>query len=550
MRDFSKLLAKGNFTPKERVLLLIADVVSKDRGEKGFLSQADIYALSEGWTPTNNDEVREYNRYNQGWKYACYAELDAQTHYLQTKVAYQTMQMMLRDFAYNPVYSEVKQALDGLAKIKRVEAKEAIEIINKQRQEKLKQGFYFETAIYELALELIDEEAKKKLLALCDDDNQEYLEQEQELAELYKQKDFEGIAERVAERGFNHYINKYQLFHYYACIPILEIAKRYAKENNLPFDETTKEELKKKAKGELDAIDRLTQTLEQHAKEKQTTIEEIIKTTCLKWINEGLLENDYTPLIIAEPELLTKWLETKEKARLTLQSLIEKGTLKTGKDEDADEIITGESLYNCGLDYAFVKDFKQDADEYHPERGLVIGDDGERIDSELLITQEKFFSRYKMHLERARDLLEPLSILQEKEENGEIVVDIKDDTKSEVIDKGGLKKMFLTLRNNFVNKYEILLAFEDLFKRLSKVYEMDLTYKVSLWITECGELVDSFNNTLLDALKVELPYSPQAGKKKHYKDNELFIDKDKIKPSPITVELYVNELTKLLGDNF
>ncbi len=553
IKDFSRLFQKGNLTPKERVLLLIADVVSKEKEDKGLLSEADRYALSGGWTPANNDEVKEYNQFNQGWKYACYAEMDAQTHYLQAKVAYQTMQMMLRDFSYNPIYSEVKRALDELAKIKRVEAKEAIEIINKQRQEKLKRGIYLEQAIYELAFELNDEETKKKLLELYGEAEYErdYLDEEQKLAELYKKKDLEAIAEAVSKKCYNAYAKQYQLFHYYACIPILEIAKRYAKENNLPYKEIKltdeDEELSKetgepipesnKTKGELEAVEELAKTLEKHAQDNKTTVKEIIKQTCLKWLNEGLLENDYTPLIIADQELLNKWLEIKEKARQTLRDLIE---LKTDKAEDG-EIITGDSLYNSKLDYAFIKSFKGYVDEYEPDLGIVKGDDGEHIDRELLISQEKFFSRYKMHLEQATSYLETLSIVQEKEENGEIVLDIE---------KGKIKDLFLTLRNNFVSKYEILLAFEDLFKRISKAYEMDLTYKINLWITECKELIDSFNNTLLDALKVELPYSPQAGKKKHYKDSELFIDTDKIKSNDIAVGLYYKEMTRVLGDDF
>lgn len=558
IKDFSRLFQKGNLTPKERVLLLIANTISTDRGEKEFLSKADIYALSEGWTPANNDEVKEFNRYNQGWKIVCYSEMDAQTHYLEAKVKYQTLQMMLRDFSYNPIYSEIKQALDGLGTIKRVEAKEAIEIINKQKQEKLKRGLYFEQAIYELAFGLIDEETKKKLLELYEEaeTDSEYLDQEQELAELYKNKNLEGIAERVAERGFNKYVNEYQLFHYYACIPILEIAERYAKENNLPYKETTDDEdLKLIKTGKPSSTDKLTDTLKQHAKEKQTTVKEIIKQTCLKWINEGLLENDHSPICVFNPELLTKWLEIKEKARSTLQDFIDKGILQTGIDKREhsttfngyshtesieNKIITGESLYNSKLDYAFIKDFKEYADDYEPDLGIVIDDKGEHIDGELLISQEKFFSRYTTQLKRATSLFETLSIVQEKEENGEIVLDIEQDK---------IKELFYKLRFLFINKYETLLAFEDLFKRASKVYEMDLTYKINLWTTECKELIDSFNNTLLDALKVEIPFSPQLNKKKHYKDNELFIDTEKIKPNNITVELYVKELTNILGNS-
>jgi len=542
-KDISRLLQKGNLTPKERHFLRVANFVSKEKTGKAILTEADEYALIDGWTPQNNDEVKEFNRYNQAWKTAMFAEMDAQTTYLHAKINYQTMLMMLRDFSHNPIYSEVKLALDGLEKIKRVKAKEAIEIINKQRQEKLGRGLELEQAIYQLTFELIDEDTKKKLLELYEEaeGDSEYLDDEQELAELYKKKDLEAIAERVATRGRNTYTKEYQLFHYYACIPTLEIAKRYAKENKLPYKEKTdNEDIELVKRGKPDATDTLAETLEKHAQEKKTTIEEIIKQACLKWINEGLLEKDHNPLIIADPELLNKWLKTKEKARATLKDLIDKSTLKTNKTDD-EEIITGESLYNCELDYAFVKEFKQHTDEYDPELGLVKNDDGVYIDTELLITEEKFFSRHKYLLERASKLLETLSIVQEKNEDGEIIVEIESKK---------IKGHLTDLRDAFIKNYEMLLGFEEFFKRLSKTYDMDLTYRINLWITEHKENINYFNNTLSNALKIEIPYSPQANKKKHYKDNELFIDTEKIKPDGGRVEPAVKEVSELLGDAF
>ena len=535
MKDFNRLLAKGNFTPKERILLLIANTVKQDTTGKEFLSEADKRALGEGWQPQNNNEVEEYNRFNRGWKMACTAEMDAQTIYLGVKVKFQSAGIMLKDFVFYPFYSEVKKALDELGKIKRVEPKEAMEIINAQRQEKLKSGNTIDEIINQLAYELAGEETKKKLEELyADVDLSTYLDEVQELISLNEKKDFEAIAQKVSKKCYNDYIKQYQLFHNYAGIDLEEIAKRYAKENNLPFIEKPDEDK------ELDAIEELAKTFTKHAQEKNTTVEAIIKQTCLKWLNEGLLEKDY---VIEKEErgLIAKWTESKLKAKEVLQDLINKGELKTGKNEDGTEIITGESLYNSGLDYDFIKDFKSYTNDYNPELGLVKGEGEEYKDKELLITKEKSFSRFKMHLDKATSLLDTLSIVQEKEENGEIVLDIE---------QGKIRDYFFNLRNSFISEYEKLLAFEPLFKDLSKTFEMDLTFRINLWINECKEMIDSFNNTLLRALKNDLPRSPQSGKKKHYKDNELFIDKDKIKPNNPLVELYRKELTDTLGSDF
>jgi len=576
MRNLNRLLQKGNLTPRERHFLKVANLVNKEKAGKAILSEADEYALIEGWQPTTNDEVKEYNRYNQAWKTAMFAELDAQTTYLHAKLKYQSMQGLLNNFFQNPFYSEAKRALDELGLIKRVTAKKAIEIINRQREEKLKGGQTIDGTIYQLAFELIDEKTKKKLLALFGDAETErdYLDEEQELAELYKKKDFETIAERVSKKCYNSYAKEYQLYHYYACIPLEAIAKRYAKENSLTFEKPADEDsilnkaeqYKKKLKekhpdeykryadkedekkkepqpendSELEAIETLAKTLEKHAKEKKTTVEAIIKETCLKWINEGMLGTDYDPLILADPELLNKWIETKEKARQTLQGLIDKGTLKTGKAErDGAEIITGESLYNSGLDYAFVKEFKDYVDEYSPKMGLVKNEKGEVIDDEFLIADEGLLSWHMFLLKKAKANLDLLSIVREKDENGEAIVEIESEK---------LKKLLTRLRDGFISDYEKLIPFEELFNRLSKTYDMDLSYRVRAWTAELKDLVESFNDTLLDALKTGLPFSTK--KKKRYKDKELFIDTEKIKPNRERVEPAFEEIGKLLGDAF
>ena len=84
-KNITALLQKGDIKPKERVLLLVANQVSEEKDGKSILTEADKHALSEGWTPKDNNEVREYNRFNEGWRLAVFAEMDAQTTFLITK---------------------------------------------------------------------------------------------------------------------------------------------------------------------------------------------------------------------------------------------------------------------------------------------------------------------------------------------------------------------------------------------------------------------------------------------------------------------------------
>jgi len=525
---------------------MMANVISREKGGKEFLTEADMTALcGEGWTPTNNLEVKEYNRYREGWKTLCSAELDAQTTYLSTLIEYQNMGRYLRDFQFYPIYSEVKEALNELAKIKRVSAKEAIEIISRQRQEKLKEGYEFTQAIYELTFELIGKEYQKKLLKIDEDiaTERNYLEEEQELAELYQAKDFETIAERVSKNFYNPHSKEYMSFATYACIPLWEVARRYVKENKLPYKEHTEDEdIKLIEARKPTSRDLLVSTLVKHAQKKKETVEEIIKTTCLKWIKEGLLEKDHKPLAVCQPEFLTKWIKTKGKAEEVLQELIDQGELSTqGKGEEL--ILTGDSLFNTGADYKFIREFKKQIDFYEPDLGLVKGKGEDYFDRELLITDERFYSRYNAFIRTAKGFFSILSVIEETEKNGEIILDLKKGTHN-------IKGFFLKIRNNYIEGYESLLAFEGLFKRLSKVYEQDLTYKISKWITQSQGIIDSYNNTLLEALdNIKAPFSLQD-KKKSYRDKKLFIDTKKIKPNGGIAEQYSKEFIDILGEDF
>src|SRR5579859_6561281 len=87
-KDISSLLQRGNMTPKQRVLLMVADSVSEERTGKRILTEAEKHALGEGWRPDNNDQVDEYNRYNQGWKIIGCSELDAQTTFMNAQIVY------------------------------------------------------------------------------------------------------------------------------------------------------------------------------------------------------------------------------------------------------------------------------------------------------------------------------------------------------------------------------------------------------------------------------------------------------------------------------
>lgn len=53
-------MQKGNLMSKERVLLLVVDMASREWDGKEILTEADKHALSEGWSQVVRIEARAF----------------------------------------------------------------------------------------------------------------------------------------------------------------------------------------------------------------------------------------------------------------------------------------------------------------------------------------------------------------------------------------------------------------------------------------------------------------------------------------------------------
>jgi len=606
-KNLIALLQKGNITPKERVLLLVHNWISEERDKKRILSEADEYALAENWKPENNDEVKEYNRYNEGWKNAVFAEMDAQTIYLQTKISNYKKQYIDFNLSFYPLYKELRESINVVSKIKKVDIKEAVEIANKQRAQKLKNGLDFDYAVYQLAFESLPETDQKRFIELYPDieTDHQYLDQEEIIANLFNGKDEltpeakEKLAELVAGRSYNTYAKEYQLFHYFACIPVAEVARQFLISKGI------------KVNGELvnkddkDKPDDYAKALNDYAKANNTTIKAIIKNACLEWL-EGDLSNDHTPLIIStDAELFKKWLAIKDKTKATLQKLIDDGKLKTEetkhnpddhlglgfkvkkplklagqvldiKPEEcnnaneldylptSDKTITGESLYNFQSDYKFVKNFKEDVDTYRPNLGIVYADNdpehkGEHLDKELLIAKKtnngelSIFSLFSIYIEKIKNLFDATQIIKETEKNGELYLDFERDELTEI---------YKNARTGLIEGYAKLLAFNEMYEKLSKVYEADLTYKIKSWLKDTEEKIDLHNKIINTATGQKPLFGDESEDAKETTswfikkrgvlktNDDLFIEKENIKPDTEWIASYYKKFTEILGKEF
>ena len=105
-----------------------------------------------------------------------------------------------------------------------------------------------------------------------------------------------------------------------------------------------------------------------------------------------------------------------------------------------------------------------------------------------------------------------------------------------------------------IDGYAKLLAFEGLFKKVSKEYETDLTGHVAERMKEVRDDIEQFNRSIHIATNTD----PEQSKKSwhglfqdrdilHFKEN-LIIDIGTIKPDEKAVEDHEEKLRKILGD--
>ncbi len=607
-KNISSLLQRGNLTPRERYILLIQNDIAKVVEDKEFLTEADKEGL-QGWQVKTNEEAREWNRYNEGWKLGGRAGIEAEMIFMQTLSEHYRKNIVATELAIYPFYKEHLNALQVLKKIKVVDINEALEITKKQREKKLKDGIDFDYATYQLAFESLSDEIRKDILTLDEDMKYDpsYLEDEETIANLLNGKEElskeakEKYAELVADRGYNEFEKEYQLDGAFASLTIMEIAQKWAKDKGIKprqkdYDRLEKiergvlkmeglnakgkilkelEEKKSRDKDEWLLEEVLLEILDNYARDNKTTIKKILKETLLKWVEEGL---PYPPLVISKDrdtyngktklphdELFKEWLKTKEKARETLQKLIDKGELKIKEltAEEAEQIgesyyskvltrgelenletpekkvfkiIMGESLYNFKGDYKFIKKFKKGVDRYEANAGLIYADDdpeqkGDHLDRELLIANKdkdgNVFSIFGGAIDTIEKQFGLTRYFKETTKDGETYLEFSRDD---------IKEAFTSAIENIKNGYAKLLAFSEIFKKLNKIYEAETDHLLNQRLEEVSEFIDTHNSFVEIALEDVLNLDFYKDKRPLKTRENLYIEKDKIAPHKETLK--------------
>ncbi len=553
MKNITSILSRGtNLTPREKFLLLVKNDTQKLKTGKDMLTNADKEAL-ENWHAKTNEEAREWNQLNEGWQLSGRMNIEAEFAYKEAQVAYLSQLPLIMNLLFYPGDRRADSCIKNLKHIKKVTINEAMAIVAKQREAKLREGMDFEHAVYQLAFEQLSKDDATRMEELYQEVAYEhqYLDQEEIIAHLYDGKSKmspeakEKLAELVAEQSYNKFAKEYQLFHYFACIPLVEVARYFLKDRGIKISGSPMAKNQEMRDEDDNTYNTVTRAMQKYAKKHRITIKAMLREACRKWLDDGLLD-EYTPLAVSDDaDLLRRWFESKANAKKTLLTYIASGALalrsrndkETRKDKlyskglydrefaaasmvlerlhlkpipkgeldekkafetFSDKVITGESLYAFGESYTFVKDFKEQVDTYNPNLGLVYADNdiekkGDHLDQELLICDHAendepgIFSMYGISITMLSGLLKARVLFEEFKKDGKIFLKFKNLETAQT---------FAERRQRLINGYAILLGFKEVLKKLSPTYEIDMTEQISERLSDLREYIEQHNQAL------------------------------------------------------
>jgi hypothetical protein len=440
MKDITKLLSTNALKPKERLLLLAQSDIAKETTGSEILTPADKHALGEGWKPANNYEAQEYNKYNQGWNMALSARLDAQTTYLSAEISLYRSLALMGYLGHIP--TGYKSEILG------IDEEEVLQYLLRHS------GLPYDRVVYATAFQNLSESERADILALYPDaqTETEYLMQEELLAEMFdgsaglsvpaKQK----LVTAIVDDLYNKYAGAFE--------------KKGLKSHQWYFegyfaDVPHKAILHKWAEyASVSAAndDALLQQFESFTQINHEDAQSVLRRTVLRWLDEGLFVDEYIPLCrssekntcndsstkLPHKKVLSAWLRAKGDASKTLQDLIAARQLKL---EDRTHTVWGISDTIPTLTGESIYNHASDL---------------------------PFVSEYKAQI----DALRPV----------------------------GAFLVYLH-RQSFLEEYASLLAFQDIFAKLSRIYEVDAGQRITTFIADIEKRVRLLNSQVRNSIE-------------------------------------------------
>lgn len=383
MKSLSNILRRSNITPFERVMALVHNDVHREKTGKGMLSESDVYALTKGWY-ANPSEVTEYNKYINIARLESSMYMDAQMFLYRAELSLLRNQRVLDTFL--PRARMISDLTDHPF-AKDIPVEESVRFLTQHmhlRYEKVLHIYTFHNLPKDMQddLLLLDEEIASDEKYLGDQvflyerfgNGNTLSKQDKDLiiTNIYSRMYYEGVKKiknSTAEKdGF--------LLHlFFAELQIKDLFQKLVNDEHIASDKT-----------DTGTEERLLSLVEECARNKNTSIERLVKEKLSQWLDDGLFVNEHMPLFMSErfdtwngdtkkshAELFTVWYEELQKSKQYFQDLFSAKKLKKGMFEKeflgmprTMEIITGTSLYACKEDIDFVQEYKKQIESLLP----------------------------------------------------------------------------------------------------------------------------------------------------------------------------------------
>ncbi len=372
MKDLTKIIQKGNLTPRERALLIVKHDAHLVKTGKALLSEADLIALTS-WRAQTNTQAEQYNNIINLWDLYQKLQIDMQTIYLTTQLALSRL-----EHAASTVYYRSDSHRQSRHKLSnRLLAEDDAEFRAFFLEHS---GYEYDRLIHLCTFYSLPKAIQKDILQLDDGVKYDhtYLFQEEQIARIIggkKTLDNEGaealIKAIIDSIPWGHELSlpnakisfKEVIFNmHFAGYPIMEFGKRLASRHGITYE--SEDELRDK----LSEVDDL-----------QYKLEKVVRDV----VSDGSFFEEFTPLcmskgyrthegktVLPHDELMKQWMKAKDSVVETIESYIDSGELEVCEcpvrffEISVNKTyITGTCLDQTSLNLPFIKDFQSQLDE-------------------------------------------------------------------------------------------------------------------------------------------------------------------------------------------
>jgi hypothetical protein len=366
MKDLTKIIQKGNLTPRERALLVIKHDAHLIKTGETLLSEADLVVLTTSWKPQSNYEADQYNKLISLWDTYQKLQVDMQTCYLTTQIALLRFEHIASMFYYRKDNPKENFNLENLI---------SEEDLPEFRTFFLEHsGYEYDRLVHLYTFHSLPENIQQDILLIDPNvttDHSYFLDEERITRILGNKKvltdeDADMLTKTIIDSvPWGHELEllktkisvKKVIFNmHFAGYPLMNFGKRLASRHNIQYD--TEDELRDK----LSRLDDLKYKLEKVVRDA---------------ISDGSFFEEYTPLcksndhltyeeetILPHDELMKLWLKMKDSVIKTIQLHLDNGELEVCECPTRffevninKTYITGTGLEQENVTPPFTKDF-------------------------------------------------------------------------------------------------------------------------------------------------------------------------------------------------